>query len=410
MNDFHFSDTIDQRAFATVTVEDFAAGDLTAASGTLEVTDNDGIDSETAATGSITYGAPADTDTVIVNGTTFTKVAAAPGAGEFTSIAELEALIEALTGINSSQDGTTIAITSQATGAGGNAITLALGEENTGTMAISGATLTGGVDGHTITVGLNTLKFGTDITKGASEADTAEAIKTAVHALAAVNATRSSETVTITAATAGEAGNDITFSTNAPGTTASGSALTGGKDAFVLTLDNTALTEGTDFHAIDDNETTAADIVTAVDTVAGFKGEASGNVVTIYFATPGTGGNAKTLTTSDEVNLPISGETLSGGVAATYTPAFDVADAAQVEETLIVTSKSGTLPTLDVTPQRSVDGGDSWIDDATAFAQKTNTGNETLEEGLLGGLRRYKLVTGGTNPIFGVKIAAFCKN
>jgi hypothetical protein len=43
------------------------------------------------ATGSITYGAPDNGDTVIVNGTTFTKVAAAPIGDQFTDITELEA-------------------------------------------------------------------------------------------------------------------------------------------------------------------------------------------------------------------------------------------------------------------------------------------------------------------------------
>lgn len=98
------------------------------------------------AKGSITYGVPVPTDTVIVNGNTLTCVASAPSAGEFSSIAELEVLIEALTGINSEVAGGVINIVAAAPGVAGNAITLALGVGNTGTMAVSGATLTGGVD------------------------------------------------------------------------------------------------------------------------------------------------------------------------------------------------------------------------------------------------------------------------
>jgi len=98
------------------------------------------------AQGSITYGEPAVGDTVIVNSETLTCVAAAPSAGEFSSIAELEALVEALTGINSEVADGVINIVAAAPGVAGNAITLALGESNAGTMAISGATLTGGVD------------------------------------------------------------------------------------------------------------------------------------------------------------------------------------------------------------------------------------------------------------------------
>jgi hypothetical protein len=105
-----------------------------------------GVGAEVKATGFITFGVPVANDTVIVNGTTFTYVAAAPAANEFTNIAELEALVEAVAGLNSTENGTTVSITSTLVGVLGNAQTLALGGGNTGTMAISGATLTGGVD------------------------------------------------------------------------------------------------------------------------------------------------------------------------------------------------------------------------------------------------------------------------
>ena len=98
-----------------------------------------------AASGSILYGVPEDSDTVIVNGTTLTKVASGPVGNEFTTIAELEALIEAIININASQDGTIVSISASAIGTEGNAYTLALGT-NTGTMTISGGTLTGGIN------------------------------------------------------------------------------------------------------------------------------------------------------------------------------------------------------------------------------------------------------------------------
>jgi len=98
------------------------------------------------AQGTITYGVPVVGDTVIVNGATFTYVAAAPGANEFSSIAELEILVEAEASINSSQADGVVTINADAIGTAGNAITLAVGVGNTGTMAVSGATLTGGVD------------------------------------------------------------------------------------------------------------------------------------------------------------------------------------------------------------------------------------------------------------------------
>jgi hypothetical protein len=86
-------------------------------------------------------------DTVVVNGTTFTK-AASLGAAAFSTIAELCTLIDALANIGATQNGTTITITASSTGEAGNSYTLALGT-HVGTMAVSGATLTGGVNGDT---------------------------------------------------------------------------------------------------------------------------------------------------------------------------------------------------------------------------------------------------------------------
>ena len=84
-------------------------------------------------------------DTVVVNGTTCTCVAASPAANQFSTIAELEVLTEAIANINSTQDGTKVYLTADAPGTGGNAYTLSLGGANAGTMSISGATFSGGV-------------------------------------------------------------------------------------------------------------------------------------------------------------------------------------------------------------------------------------------------------------------------
>jgi phage tail sheath gpL-like len=190
------------------------------------------------ASGSITYGVPVDGDTVIVNGTTLTK-AAAGGAAEFSTIGELEALIEALTGINSSENGTVITITAASRGAAGNAITLALGGGNTGTMAISGATLTGGVTGSTITVDGNTFTCVAS-GPGGTEFTSAAELATLIDAISGVNAANSSGTITINADAVGTAGNSKAISKTGAGLTLSGATLTGGAAALytdVFTMD-----------------------------------------------------------------------------------------------------------------------------------------------------------------------------
>jgi len=96
------------------------------------------------ATASITFGVPATNDTVVINGTTCTKVAAGPGANEFVTIAQLEVLADAIANIDSSASATAVSLAAAAGGTAGNAYTLALGGGNTGSMAISGATFAGG--------------------------------------------------------------------------------------------------------------------------------------------------------------------------------------------------------------------------------------------------------------------------
>lgn len=159
---------------------------------------NTGAGAGTAATGTITYGAPVNTDTVIVNGTTLTKVASAPGANQFTSIAELEVLVEALSGINSSHDGTDVTLTAATVGAAGNGITLALGGGNTGSMTISGAFLTGGIDPCVEPTPSSSRLIEATITVGATAAQVATAVETALNADDEFTATADSAVVTIT--------------------------------------------------------------------------------------------------------------------------------------------------------------------------------------------------------------------
>lgn len=211
--------------------------DANAATGTITIASYAECNAA-AATGSITYGAPDNGDTVVVDGNTFTKVAAAPAAGEFTTIAELTALVNALATVNATDDGTTISIVADTAGTAGNSITLSVGGGNTGTLAVSGATLTGGEAVVTVTVNGVAFVAGTDFTAATSNTATATSLRAAINAsedvllAGIVTAGGSGADVTITADTAGAAGNDITLATSeTDAVTVSGANLTGGDDA-----------------------------------------------------------------------------------------------------------------------------------------------------------------------------------
>lgn len=162
------------------------------------------------ASGLITYGEPEVGDTVIVNGTTFTCVASAPESGEFSNIAELEALVEAVTGIDSSVEDDTIIVQAATAGTAGNALTLAVGGGNTGTLAVSGTTLTGGKNAETLTLMhpvdgvLATLTFGVEITVGASNAATATNIASTIDAIEFLEASADGTTVNVNSAEEGD--------------------------------------------------------------------------------------------------------------------------------------------------------------------------------------------------------------
>lgn len=110
-------------------------------------------------------------------------------------------------------------------------------------MAISGATLTGGVTGSTVTVDGNTF---TCVASGAGSGEftTAAGLATLIDAVSGISAANASGTITIKADAVGTAGNAITMSKTGAGLTLSGATLTGG--AAALYTDAFDLPEGDD--------------------------------------------------------------------------------------------------------------------------------------------------------------------
>jgi hypothetical protein len=251
-------------------------------------------------------------DTVVVNGTTCTCVVGAAGANQFSSIVELEALTEAVSGINSTQNGTVVSLVAATPGAAGNSLTLALGGSNAGTMAISGATFTGGLDNATITVGTNTLTQGSEFTASTDNATTAESIKTAVAALSGYAASRTGAAVTVKYNTYGTSGNSKQLAcSEATGATVSGATLSGGVAGSTLVVD------GNTFTCVSETPgaaefTTITQLEVLVEAVAGVNSSENGTVISVEAAAAGTAGNSITLAKTGN-GLTLSGATLSGG-------------------------------------------------------------------------------------------------
>jgi hypothetical protein len=344
---------------------------------------------------------------IIIDGTSLTAGSSFTASVSNDSTAtSLAAAINALASVNASATVAHIAIVAASKGTAGNSLatTSTIGSGFT----INQATLSGGIAGSTLTVDSQVLTAGIDFTAGTNNDTTAESIKTAVHTLANVNATRTNAIVTVTAAVSGTGGNAITMATNrSPHITLSGATLTGGTGTFILTVNGTALTESTDWDATTSNAVSATNLSAAINAIVGFDIAIVNNIITAYWTTPGATGNTKTLVTSDSTNLTISGATFLGGVDATYSDIFEYADQTitSIEAELVVLDIQGTNPTIDVTPQYSFDGN-TWTNHATVFTQKTAIGNEGKEFTFVGSMMRFKIVLGGTNTLVKFKINA----
>jgi len=133
-----------------------------------------------------------------------------------------------------------------------------------------------------------------------------------------------------------------------------------GLSGETVTLDGNVLTEGVDWNAVTDNDTTATNLATALDGVAGYSASASGAVVTVYYDTAGTGGNAKTIATSDATDLTLSGATLAGGVAQTYSDIFKCNEDEEGYDFVSFMAKVSSYSSgnLTITPQVSYNGVD----------------------------------------------------
>lgn len=191
------------------------------------------------------------------------------------------------------------------------------GTSATGTITIVDYT---GLTGSTVTVAGQTVTEGVEWFAGTDNDTTAgtlmDAINTACDTVILVTGGYTGSVLTLTVIATGVAGNSHGIAKSASDSyiTISGSTFSGGLNGATLTVAGHPLVESVDWIAEVNDYTTAAHLSTVinalseVDTVYSFT-----DGVLIVAATPGIAGNSITLATSDPVNMPISGPTLTGG-------------------------------------------------------------------------------------------------
>lgn len=174
-----------------------------------------------------------------------------------------------------------------------------------------------------------------------------------------------------------------------------------------VTINGTVLTEGVNFTAATSNDATATSLAAAIDALANINAAAVGAVITVKADAIGVTANAYGMATNATAGITLSGATLLGGVAATYTPTFQTTNKEnpiQMDTVINITAMSGAGATLTVTPQTSLDG-ETWID-RTASAALNATGVSELHTTEPLTYWRYKLVMAGTSPLVSVGIKA----
>lgn len=379
-------------ASATVTVVDYLKAILTAATQTLTV--SGAITPATHATSVITSDAtaPDDGDQVVIGATTYTFKTALTGGGSTPNEVLIGAsAAEALDNLKSAINASAGAGTTYGTGTAANATVVATTNTDTeqtviartpGTAANSAATTetsahlswpdttlgggTGasdaGVAGETVTIDGRVYTFVDALseTSGASAivdqvlrgADTAAALdnlKSAINASAGAgtvystgttahgttNATTNTDTTQVIAAdTAGTGGNAIAVSDALANGSWGAATLAGGYNNLTITVNGTALVQGTDFTAETDNNTTAENIKVAIAALADVGATRSNAIVTITADAEGDIGNTYTLATSSTAAATVSGATFSGGTeeAEGEIASIDESAAAQILE------------------------------------------------------------------------------
>jgi len=323
---------------------DFSVGDVTMAAPVVNV----------QATGTVTCADVIPGDTVTINNLTYTAVAGAKeNSTEFSADDDDDSCAADLTdAINSDTrsgflgDITAVAVddvvtfTSDVVGAGGNAVTLVSSDGST--LAVSGATFSGGVTADTVTAnGLvytcvsgakaDDTEFSNDTGNDEAATDLADSITNDVRAgtLDDITATSASAVVNMVQTVRGVAGDATTLvSSNGTRLAVSGATFASGADGDTVTINGLLYTgvvgtkdDDTQFSVDTGDNETAADLEDSitndvrVGTLGVVSGSATTDTVTLTSDQAGTAGDATTLAQTGG-NITLSGATFGSGVDA----------------------------------------------------------------------------------------------
>ena len=308
--------------------------------------------------GNFTGGIAADFCTI--NGLIFTAVSGTKADNtEFTrsgtDISDASDLVDSInsrgagtlgtvTATNAGGTTAVITLTSSEVGTDGDPTTLTT--DDAGTLAISGATFTGGVDADTVTInnliytaiagskGGDFTKFSIDGNDITDAGDLVDSINNDVRSGVAGDvsaANGGTAVVTLTSDIDGTGGDVVTL-TSSDGVTlaVSGAVFSGGVDAHIVTINDLifsavsgAKSNNTEFDVSGTDIQAAADLVDSLanDVRAGGAGDVLGAnggtaIVTLTSDELGTDGDSVNLTSSDGGSLAVSGATFSGGIDA----------------------------------------------------------------------------------------------
>ncbi len=108
------------------------------------------------------------------------------------------------------------------------------------------------------------VKMGQDYSRGATRNITAANLATAIHSCNSNISAAATANVVYATATAGSYANSYAFTSNNSSVTVSAARMSGGRDNAVLTINGTALTQGTNYSAVTSSAVTAGNLATAI--------------------------------------------------------------------------------------------------------------------------------------------------